>query len=634
MAQVEELSNDRTFRTKLILACLGVAVFVSTIYVVVSYRLTADLGIQTEMKSMGNQARIFHSELTFHEGDQKSRADELATILFFENEIASSLYLRAYNTEFDWQFTRKIPAADLQQLQKTVTAQTGHNTFGEAKVNDKDYLWLIYHGEQFTLELIQESSAIETTMAFVAKRLLTISIIVFWISIWLALTLSSFIAKQVQKKNDALAKLATHDTLTGLPNRLYLVELLDKELSAKESAQGCLFVIDLDKFKEVNDSFGHTAGDNLLIEIAQRLSTSLTGEQVLVRLGGDEFIIWTPNLCVDDAKRMAQELVSKCDAPVMINNLAVNTGASIGIAHYPSHADSGESLIINADTAMYKAKQQRCGWLIFDERDSADYKNRLRLRADISQALTDNELKLYFQPKVALNNGTIVGVEALVRWHHPHDGILLPAAFIDLIEHSGRVQEFGRYILRQAIIQLATWQTMNISVPIAVNLSPYNLLDPGLVDFIAQQLAEHEVEASQLEIELTENETSLNIEHIEDRLSGLKSLGITLTIDDFGTGMSSLAYIADLNVNIIKIDRAFISDIETNPKHKAIVSTAITLTDTFGCKMVAEGIETPSQAALLLAMGCDYGQGYLFSKPMEQAAATQLLATKTSLQTA
>lgn len=632
MLQVAELSKDRLFRTKLILACLSVSLFVSIIYVVVSYRLTADLGIQTEIKFMENQARLFHSELLLNDDNLAQRVNQLAKVFYVENNLSPATYIRAYNTKTDWYFSQKIPPSDLLKLQSSI-ADVTESKFGEIDVNERNYLWLVYRSDVFTIEVIQESSAIEETMAVVAKRLLTISVIVFWISIWLALTLSSFIAKQAQQKNDELAKLATHDTLTGLPNRLYLVKLLDRALSKDGKAkEGCLFVIDLDKFKEVNDSFGHAAGDHLLIEVAERLSKALTDEQVLVRLGGDEFIVWTPEISVNEAKLLSQELVNRCDEPVMINNLAVNTGASIGIAHYPSHACSAEMLIINADTAMYKAKQQHCGWLVFDERDSADYKNRLRLRADISRGLADGELKLYFQPKVELGSGHIIGVEALIRWHHPTDGVLPPSAFIDLIEHSGRVQEFGRYTICQAITQMATWQQQAIEIPVAVNLSPYNLLDPGLVDFISEQLVKHKVNARKLEIELTENETSLNIHHIQKRLEGLKALGITLTIDDFGTGMSSLSYIANLNVDIIKIDRAFICDLHTNPKHKAIVSTAIYLSRSFGCKLVAEGIEENGQAALLLAMGCDYGQGYLFSKPMDAMATTKMLASTNHLQ--
>ena len=630
MVQISELTKDKSFRTRLILACLGVSIFVSIIYVVVSYRLTAELGINTELNAMELEARVLHSELLKSAGSDPARLDSLARTMSSESDFSTSVFIRAFNEKRNWQYMQDLSQLQAETLMKAIDSQT-EVLNGTLEVADKNFLWLRYQGDEYTIELVQSSDALDLTMKMVGKRLSIVSIIVLWVALWLALTLSSFIAKRVQQKNDALAKIATHDNLTGLPNRLFLDNLLERKIdNARDSEQksgvsGCLFVIDLDKFKEVNDSFGHTAGDKLLVEIAGRLQTELAEEQVLVRVGGDEFIIWAPDLTIVRAKALAKKLVETCDEPVMLNNLAVNTGASIGIAHYPSHADSGEILIINADTDMYKAKTQHCGWLLFDEVDSVDYKNRLRLRADLTHALEREEIKLYYQSKVALADGSITGVEALARWYHPTDGVLSPAAFIDLIEHSGRVQEFGRYVIRQSIKQLSVWQDMGIHIPIAINLSPYNLLDPGLVPFISLQLTEYQVPAGRLEVELTENETSLNIDNIQQRLEDLKALGVTLAIDDFGTGMSSLSYIANLNVDIIKIDRAFISDMQSNAKHLAIVSTAITLSKSFGCKMVAEGIELKEQADMLQSMGCDYGQGYLFAKPVNREVMTTML---------
>ena len=633
MVQLSELTRDKSFRTRLILACLGVSLFVSVIYVVVSYRLTAELGVETGLQAMEKEANIILSELVSNNDGLAASAASVATMIYGGNEEEAGIFARVSRDEGIWVYVRGLKASQADDFRQYLADHTDLAR-GMLEFGDEKFLYIHAERNGYKLDLIQTTTSLDLTMAMVAKRLSIVSVIVLWIAIWLALTLSSFIAKRVQQKNDALAKIATHDGLTGFPNRRFLDDLLetciDNASSSPDSkdepvaGQGCLFVIDLDKFKEVNDSFGHAAGDKLLVEIALRLHGTLSSNQVLVRVGGDEFIIWAPGLNIDEAKGLAKSLVEQCDAPVMINNLAINTGASIGIAHYPTHADSGESLIINADTAMYKAKQLRCGWMLFDESNAVDYKKQLRLRAELTGALEREEIKLYYQPKVSLKDGDIIGVEALARWHHPIDGILPPGAFIDLIEHSGRVQEFGRYIICQSIKQLAAWRSQQIKLPLALNLSPYNLLDPGLVDFIAGTLEQFDVPASLLEIELTESETSMNIESIQSRLDALKVLGVTLTIDDFGTGMSSLAYIANLNVNIIKIDRAFICDMLTNDKHLAIVSTALALSKSFGCKMVAEGIEDKAQAEKLLAMGCDYGQGYLFSKPVESNAITAL----------
>lgn len=630
MVQLSELTKDKSFRTRLILACLAVSIFVSIIYVVVSYRLTAELGMNTQMDTLELEARLLHRELLDHTSHYTARPDSLAKAMTLETEVDTKVFIRAFSSDYRWQYIENLSEDNADTILSAIALEDDKSR-GSLNIGEQNFLWLRYQGSQFTIELVQSSDALDTTMKMVGKRLSLVSIIVLWVALWLALTLSSFIAKRVQQKNDALANIATHDNLTGLPNRLYLDDLLanimDRATGDKrqEAVSGCLFVIDLDKFKEVNDSFGHAAGDKLLIEIATRFRAKLQEDQVLVRVGGDEFIIWTPNIGIEQAKLLAAQLVATCEDPVMLDNLAVNAGASIGIAHYPTHADSGETLHIHADTAMYKAKAQHCGWLLFDEGDTVDARDRLRLRADLSHALEREEIKLHYQPKISLSSGKIIGVEALSRWHHPQDGVLSPFVFIDLIEHSGKVQEFGRYVIKQSIKQLATWQNMGINTPIAINLSPYNLLDPGLVAFTSEQLKAFGVPANRLEVELTENETSLNIANIRQPLESLKALGVVLALDDFGTGMSSLSYVANLNVNIIKIDRAFVSDMHTNDKHLAIVSAAITLSQSLGCKVVAEGIELEEHANMLLKMGCDYGQGYLFSKPISSDAMTDML---------
>ena len=642
MVQIAELTKDRSFRNRLILACISVALFVSVTYVVVSYRLTSELGVKTELNAMNLQARIIHNELASSGKSLDERAMELARILFAENQDLA-VFVRVTGHDASWEYANKIPFSSVPELLNAISQQP-QDSQGQVTTATGDFLWHDYQGQQYRVQLVQSNTALERTMSMVAKRLSIVSLIVFWIAIWLALTLSSFIAKRVQQKNDALAKIATHDTLTGLPNRLFLLDLLKRELgeagdkpgpdTARQETEGCLFVIDLDKFKVVNDSFGHTAGDTLLVEVGRRLKSLLADSQVLVRMGGDEFIVWASGMQIDTAKALAEKMVEICNAPVMINHLAVQTGASIGIAHYPTHAGSGEMLIVSADTAMYKAKQQHSGAVIFDEPDSEKYKASLRLRTELAQALEREEFRLYYQPKVALATGEITGVEALSRWHHPTEGILPPGAFIGLIEDSGRIQEFGRYVIRHSIRQLAEWQKSGIHVPIAINLSPYNLLDPGLIDFISEQLNENGVEAQQLEIELTENETSLNINSIQQRLESLKQLGVLLAIDDFGTGMSSLAYIAELDVDIIKIDRTFIFDMHENHKHQAIVATALTLSKSFRSKVVAEGIENSEQAAMLVEMGCDYGQGYLYAKPVPSEQMTDMLRENPCLQLA
>ncbi|WP_421856504.1 putative bifunctional diguanylate cyclase/phosphodiesterase [Marinomonas sp.] len=638
MPQLLELQRDKSFRLKLILICLTVALFVSTIYVVVSYRLTADLGLKTALDSLQRQAMMIHGELLITEKeDSKEQLSELIKLVYFNGDFdASKLYLKITGPDLEWSIDHEMDPVETDQLLSKVTLLTSTSLYsvnmtnGQETVNGKKFLWQIVKDDNYQVIIIKTSNNIDNTLTFVMKRLIITSIIVFWLATWFAITLSSWMNKRVQDKNDSLAHLATHDSLTGLPNRLFLRNMmkdiiqdpLDKKSSKSRKinesplTQACLFVIDLDKFKEVNDTFGHAAGDALLVKVAQKLKEVINNTQTLVRFGGDKFIIWAPEVSVEQAKNLVQKLIITCNEPVMINKLAISTGASIGLSHYPSQATDSESLILYADTAMDDAKKNRSGWSLFSERNIQCGHQRLKLRADLDNALSDRQIKLHYQPKVSLKDGHIIGVEALARWYHPTDGLLSPVHFIELIEQSGRVQEFGRYIIANAIEQLNLWHKQGLFTPIAINLSPYNLLDPSLLEFTLTLLEKYEIPPDKLEIELIESETSVNIDDISKSLNLFKNAGIKLAIDDFGTGMSSLSYISNLNVSHIKIDRSFIDGIDHDARKQAVVSSVIMLASSFECEAIAEGIENKSQADMLIKIGCLYGQGYYYAKPM------------------
>lgn len=638
MPPLLELQRDKSFRLKLILVCLTVALTVSTIYVVVSYRLAADLGLKTALDSLHRQAMLLQGELLLNDKENsKKQLSKLVELVYFNGHLdTSEFYLNITGPDLQWSISNEINTSQLERLLSRLSLHTDQH--GQMKgmpngletLDNKQFLWQKIYGDTHQITIIKTSKDIDDILAIVMKRLIITSIIVFWLATWFALTLSSWMNKRVQDKNDALAHLATHDSLTGLPNRLFIKNMMKdilpdpldkkslKSRNVDESTltQACLFVIDLDKFKEVNDTFGHTAGDVLLVKFAQKLKEVIDNTQTLVRFGGDKFIIWAPEVSLEQAKNLVQKLIITCNEPVMINKLAISTGASIGISHYPSQATDPESLILYADTAMDEAKQNRSGWSMFSERNIQCGRQRLKLRADLDNALFDRQIKLHYQPKVSLINGHIIGIEALARWHHPTDGILSPVHFIELIEQSGRVQEFGRYVIANAIEQLGLWHQQGLFTPIAINLSPYNLLDPSLLDFTLRLLKNHKVKANKLEIELIESATSINIEFISQSLNDFKEAGIKLAIDDFGTGMSSLSYISDLNVNHIKIDRSFIDGVEQDIRKQAVVSSVIMLANSFRCEVIAEGIENKFQAEMLINMGCLYGQGYYYAKPM------------------
>lgn len=653
MPQLLELQRDKSFRLKLILICLAVALSVSTIYVVVSYRLAADLGLKTELDSLYRQAMLINGGLRITEKEEsKAQLSELIQLVYFNGDFdTSKLYLKITGPDLEWFIDHEMDPVEtdlllskLASLTSTPLTSVGMKN-GQETVNGKKFLWQVVKGNQYQVIIIKTSKNIDNTLTFVMKRLIITSIIVFWLATWFALILSSWMNKRVQDKNDALAHLATHDSLTGLPNRLFLKNMmkdilpdpLDKKslksrnLDESTLTQACLFVIDLDKFKEVNDTFGHTAGDVLLVKVAQKLKEVIDNTQTLVRFGGDKFIIWAPEVSIEQAKNLVQKLIITCNEPVMINKLAISTGASIGLSHYPSQATDSESLILYADTAMDEAKRNRSGWSLFCERNVQSGHQRLKLRADLDNALSDRQIKLHYQPKVSLKDGHIIGVEALARWYHPTDGLLSPVHFIELIEQSGRVQEFGRYVIASAIEQLSLWHKQDVFTPIAINLSPYNLLDPSLLEFSLTLLKKYGIAPDKLEIELIESETSVNIDDISQSLNHFKNAGIKLAIDDFGTGMSSLSYISNLNVNHIKIDQSFIDGIDHDARKQAVVSSVIMLASSFECEAIAEGIENKSQADMLIKIGCLYGQGYYYAKPMTAHKMLNMLKNDSSL---
>jgi diguanylate cyclase (GGDEF)-like protein len=621
------LDRKTSVRPRLILACLTVSLLIAAIYVTVSYRLTADVSIETELNAMQRVVRLLNNELLRRDGSFSSKTDAFSRLLITPEDQAPKVFQVTSQTN-QWKQAHLLSSEEMDSLLLTFENQRSQDNHLIAH-DGNTYLWYQKKSDGYTITFIQQTVVLDTTLSLVAKRLVITSIIVFWIAVWLALTLSSLIAKRAEEINDALTELATTDALTGLPNRLYLTDTLSTALCTLggQSAvnEGCLFAIDLDKFKEVNDSFGHTAGDELLKSVAQRISAITEAPYEVIRIGGDEFIIWAPGCSVEEGKRIAQKVVESCDIPILINGLEINTGASVGFAHFPTHTDNSETLISCADTAMYKAKEQRSGWQLYDAQKVANHKQDLQLRAEINDAMLNNQLILHFQPKVNIQTGHIVSVEGLCRWEHPQLGLLMPYAFIELIEHSGKVQEFGRYIIKKAVEHVSMWRQEGIYTPIAVNLSPYNLLDPGLDSYIKGLLHDFDVPAECIELELTENETCLNIKYIQGALDKVRHLGVKLAIDDFGTGMSSLAYLANLQVNVLKIDRTFINDIETNSGHRAIVASTVTLAESFGCELVAEGVETQSQAAILTSMGCKLAQGYLFAKPMPENEIKTLL---------
>jgi diguanylate cyclase (GGDEF)-like protein len=421
----------------------------------------------------------------------------------------------------------------------------------------------------------------------------------------------------LEAANQQLRHMATHDILTGLPNRALLEDRLGQAMAhaQRENQHFAVVVCDLDRFKLVNDSMGHHAGDLFLQEIARRLSSCVRDGDTLARQGGDEFVfVLQPPAGEQDADSVAQRARAALAAPMRIDGIDIHTSASFGVAVYPRDGERVEVLLANADSAMYHAKQHGSGVRRFssDMGDTASY--RLRLESELHLALTASQFELHYQPKVDIQTGIIRSAEALLRWRHPQRGLVPPADFIPIVEETGQIGPIGHWVLQQACRQARAWRDGGLpNMRVAVNISAVQFHQPGLVDSICRALQEADLEARSLEIELTESCVMTNAEESIEILEELSRMGVLVSVDDFGTGYSSMSYLRRFPIDKLKIDKTFVAGMGKHSDDASIVQAIVSLAHGLRLKVVAEGVETAEQLAALKAMGCDQYQGYYFS---------------------
>lgn len=423
--------------------------------------------------------------------------------------------------------------------------------------------------------------------------------------------------------------LAYYDALTELPNRTLLQDRLEKAFAVaqRRKERVAILFLDLDRFKVINDSLGHSVGDLLLQGVAERLKQQARMQDTVARLGGDEFVVVLPGINDPvDAAVVAQRIVKAMTAEFLIHGRSLNIACSLGISIFPDHGADAESLVKNADAAMYHAKENgRCNFQFFTQDMNARAVERLTLENDLRLALARNELFLMYQPQMAIDSGEICGLEALLRWRHPERGLVPPDNFIRVAENSGLIVPMGEWVLRTACTQARQWHVENvIAVPVAVNVSAVQFRQESFLDLVSGVLQETGLDANYLELELTEGLLLSTADRTLSMLSKLKEMGVKLAIDDFGTGYSSLSYLRQFPVSRLKIDRSFITEVATNPDDAAITGTVISMAKNLNLKVIAEGVETEDQMAFLRAHHCDEIQGYYFSEPLK---ADELAAT-------
>ena len=415
--------------------------------------------------------------------------------------------------------------------------------------------------------------------------------------------------------------LAYHDALTGLPNRPLFIDRLIVALAqvGRVNHKLAVFFLDLDRFKDINDSLGHSTGDTLLKAVADRIRRCVREGDTIARFGGDEFTLLIPRIDnIEDAAKIAQKIIETLKIPFMIAERELFVSTSIGISIYPSDGSDPETLVRNADSAMYRAKDQgRDNYQLYAPAMNARALERLSLENSLRKAISQNELVLHYQPLVDLSDKSIGGLEALIRWNHPELGLLSPAHFISAAEVSGLIVPIGNWVLLTACRQLKLWQKrIDPDLTVAVNLSARQFHQGNLTQEVLQALEQTGLHPGSLELEITESSAMQNAENSIHTLRELKALGVRISMDDFGTGYSSLSYLKRFPIDTLKLDQSFVRDVTTDRGDAAIVSAVISMAHSLDLKVIAEGVETAEQLAFLQKQHCDYIQGYFFSKPL------------------
>ncbi len=424
--------------------------------------------------------------------------------------------------------------------------------------------------------------------------------------------------------------MALHDVLTGLPNRALLQDRLSQAiaLARRHRQKIAVLMLDLDHFKNVNDSLGHSVGDRLLETVSKRLQACLRASDIVARLGGDEFVIALPEVTdKQNIEQVVHKVLTALAEPIQIEGHELATSASIGISQYPADGENSEALLQGADAAMYEAKKSSRGTCCFFTPELSEAtRHRQNLEKDLHQACARNEFVLHYQPLVSTDSGRITGVEALLRWHHPEQGLISPNQFISLLEEMGLMAEVGQWVLRTACLQIVAWQKEGLPpLRLAVNVSAQQFYRGDIVRTVGQILCETGLDPDRLELELTESLTLDDSETTLKIMRELKLIGVRLSLDDFGTGWSSLSYLRKFPLDRIKIDRSFLRDIASQPAAEAVVRTVINLGRNLGLACTAEGVETPQQFEYLKKQNCPEIQGFLYSPALPAADCSALL---------
>ncbi len=462
-----------------------------------------------------------------------------------------------------------------------------------------------------------ESAVAEARAAYENTRLLML--LFGGTAALLGLAIAVVVIRNALRQAKSLQHQAMFDSLTNLPNRALFADRLQQAIlvGRREAQPFALIAIDLDRFKEINDTMGHHIGDQVLIRVAERMRTCLRESDTVARMGGDEFTVLLPTVTqVEGAEAVAKKILAALKPPLDVGGRNLDIGASLGIVMFPQHGEDADKLMREADAAMYNAKRTHGGFKVYSADIDQNNDERLTLQADLRRAIANNELVLHYQPKIDFQTDRVSGVEALVRWQHPKLGLIFPDKFIPLAEGSGLIKSLTYSVLRMALQQCDVWEKDGMALSMAVNISAINIQDPEFPDQVALLLSQAKVPAARLELEITETAVMTEPVRAVECIKKLRALGVQVAIDDFGTGYSSMAYLKELLVAKIKIDKSFVKDMAANHQDAVIVRSTVELGHNLGMKVIAEGVENQVVWDKLKALGCDSAQGYYMGRPV------------------
>jgi len=616
-------------RTWLLLSFVGFALLIVVLFGAVTYQIAIDNQIDKEIGllqfSLRNQAAAMSTRNgAIHWEDWLRRAEPEEDIyLVLSNRKPGGLRPTMSSTS-------AIPL-DSDIYIPLIKQISDGATGGRTILDGESYLWVaakIDSSPYTLLTLNQFHHYVTSPLKTLGARIIAAGLVVVWIAVWGSLIISGLFVKRQEKHNAAILHQALHDELTGLPNRNLLYDRLQQAINLWHRAQKtvALLIMDLDRFKEINDALGHQSGDEVLVQTARRLREALRGTDTVARLGGDEFALLLPTGDAQQATQLANKVLKALEPPYQINGIAIDVKASVGIAVYPDHGNNADDLIRHADMAMYQAKQQGSGFTVYAAESDANSLNRLTLQAELRHAIQNDKLALYYQPQVDLASGSVIGVEALLRWNHPQKGFIPPDEFIPLAEKSGLISMLTELVLNKAFHQCNIWQQAGIHLTIAINLSARNLHDTRLPSHISRMLSALKIPADRIHLEITESAMMVDPAKAKQILDGFDDIGLGLAIDDFGTGYSSLSYLKRLPVDVIKIDKSFVLDMTKDENDASIVRATIDLAHTLGLRVVAEGVEDRETWSALQKLGCDIAQGYYISRPVPAEELVRWLA--------